>query len=113
LSGKIAIVTGCRTGLGQGMACGPAEVGADIVGVDLKDSSETQSRIEGMGRRSLGIKADLSRIEPVKGIIREIVDSLSSFPGYLSCENMRKNSSSTSFAETFSQPYRSVGSAEK
>jgi 2-deoxy-D-gluconate 3-dehydrogenase len=76
LSGKIAIVTGCRTGLGQGMACGLAEAGADIVGIDLKDSPDTQSRIQGMGRRFLGIKADLSRIEPVKGIIREIVDSL-------------------------------------
>jgi len=31
LNGKVAIVTGARTGLGQGMACGLAEAGADIV----------------------------------------------------------------------------------
>jgi 2-dehydro-3-deoxy-D-gluconate 5-dehydrogenase len=75
LSGKVAVVTGSRTGLGQGMACGLAEAGADIVGVDLNDSSETQSRIEGMGRRFLGIKADLSSTAPVQSVIRESVDS--------------------------------------
>ena len=36
LTGKVAIVTGCRTGLGQGMAFGLAEAGADIVGIDLE-----------------------------------------------------------------------------
>lgn len=30
LNGKVAIVTGCNTGLGQGMACALAEAGADI-----------------------------------------------------------------------------------
>ena len=63
LSGKIAIVTGCRTGLGQGMAWGLAEAGADIVGVDLNDSPETQSRVEGMGRRFLGINGSFSGAE--------------------------------------------------
>jgi 2-dehydro-3-deoxy-D-gluconate 5-dehydrogenase len=75
LSGKVAVVTGSRKGLGQGMACGLAEAGADIVGVDLNDSSETQSRIEGMGRKFLGIKADLSSTAPVPGVIRESVAS--------------------------------------
>ena len=31
LTGKIAVVTGCSTGLGQGMCLGLAEAGADIV----------------------------------------------------------------------------------
>jgi 2-deoxy-D-gluconate 3-dehydrogenase len=59
LSGKIAIVTGCSGGLGQGMACGLAEAGADVAGVDYVDFSETKEKIEGMGRKFLGIKADL------------------------------------------------------
>ena len=33
LEGKVAIVTGSSTGLGQGMAFGLAEAGADIAGV--------------------------------------------------------------------------------
>ena len=38
LSGKVAIVTGTSTGLGQGMAIGLAEAGADIVGVDYVET---------------------------------------------------------------------------
>jgi 2-deoxy-D-gluconate 3-dehydrogenase len=76
LSGKVAIVTGCSTGLGQGMSYGLAEAGADIVGIDYVDSPETQQTIEGMGRRFLGIKADLSSLEPIEGIIQKTVETL-------------------------------------
>ncbi len=41
LTGKVAIVTGSRTGLGQGMALGLAEAGADIVGIDINHLEET------------------------------------------------------------------------
>jgi 2-deoxy-D-gluconate 3-dehydrogenase len=71
LSGKVAMVTGCSTGLGQGMSYGLAEAGADVVGIDYVDFPETQASIEGMGRRFLGIKADLSSLEPIEGIIQE------------------------------------------
>jgi len=58
LSGKVAIVTGCSTGLGQGMSYGLAEAGADIVGIDYVDFPETETTIKAMGKRFLGIKAD-------------------------------------------------------
>ena len=41
LQGKVAIVTGAVTGLGQGMAVGLAQAGADIVSVGIGDHSET------------------------------------------------------------------------
>jgi 2-deoxy-D-gluconate 3-dehydrogenase len=75
LSGKVAIVTGCSTGLGQGMSYGLAEAGADIVGTDYVDFPETQATIEGMGRRFLGIKADLSSLEPIEGMIQKTLNS--------------------------------------
>jgi 2-deoxy-D-gluconate 3-dehydrogenase len=71
LSGKVAMVTGCSTGLGQGMSYGLAEAGADVVGIDYVDSPETQATIEGMGRRFLGIKADLSSLDPIAGIMQK------------------------------------------
>ena len=71
LSGKVAIVTGCSTGLGQGMSYGLAEAGANVVGIDYVDFPETQTTIEGMGRGFLGIKADLSSLEPIEGIMQE------------------------------------------
>ena len=73
LTGKVAMVTGCRTGLGQGMAYGLAEAGADIVGIDHIDFSETESRIKSMGRKFLGIKADLSSLEPIAGTMLKTI----------------------------------------
>ena len=35
LQGKVAVVSGCDTGLGQGMALGLAEAGCDIVGINI------------------------------------------------------------------------------
>jgi len=75
LSGKVAIVTGCSTGLGQGMCYGLAEAEADIVGIDYVDSPETRATIESMGRRFLEIKADLSTLEPIEGIISKTVET--------------------------------------
>jgi len=73
LNGKVAIVTGARTGLGQGMACGLAEAGADIVGIDLNNLFETQKRIEDLGRKFLGIEADLSRVKSVEDAVNRAV----------------------------------------
>ena len=48
LSKKVAIVTGTSTGLGQGMALGLAEAGADLVLVDYVPSTETEEMIKKM-----------------------------------------------------------------
>ena len=69
LEGKVAIVTGSSTGLGQGISLALAEAGADVVGVDYVESTETRKLIEGMGRGYLEVKADLMSIEPIPGIV--------------------------------------------
>ena len=43
LQGKVAVVSGCDTGLGQGMALGLAEAGCDIVGINIVEPVETIS----------------------------------------------------------------------
>jgi len=74
LFGKVAIVTGSSTGLGEAMAYGLAEAGADIVGVYNKDVPENQAKIEAMGRRFLGIQANLASIEPIDRIVKKAVE---------------------------------------
>jgi len=70
LEGKVAIVTGAATGLGQGMAIGLAEAGADIVGVVHRSNAETTARaVEGVGRRFLPVQADLRSIDPIPHIL--------------------------------------------
>jgi 2-dehydro-3-deoxy-D-gluconate 5-dehydrogenase len=74
LTGKVAIVTGCTRGLGQGMAVGLAEAGADIVGIGRSDPAESRSRIEEVGRRFLGLEADLSDTEVIQRILDSTLD---------------------------------------
>ena len=75
LTGKVAVVTGCDTGLGAGMAVALAAAGCDIVGVNYVPPTETMGRVEAAGRRFLDVRADLSTIEPVEGIVRSAVEA--------------------------------------
>jgi len=73
LEGRVAIVTGARTGLGQGMSFGLAEAGADIVGIDLTKLAETEKGVKERGRMFLGIEADLSNIKAIDDILHRTI----------------------------------------
>jgi 2-dehydro-3-deoxy-D-gluconate 5-dehydrogenase len=60
LDGKVALVTGAAKGLGQAMAMGLAEAGADVMAVDLLDCAETQAQIVKLGRRCEKLQTDLT-----------------------------------------------------
>ena len=59
LTGKKSIVTGCRTGIGQGIAISLAQAGADIISFDRNEPKETGAAIESLGRRFSWIRIDL------------------------------------------------------
>lgn len=71
LDGKVAIVTGCRTGLGQGIAYGLAEAGADIIGVDYMEMEETAAQVKKLGKNFLGVQADLTNMSSIPDIIKK------------------------------------------
>jgi 2-deoxy-D-gluconate 3-dehydrogenase len=71
LDGRVAIVTGCNTGLGQGMALALAQAGADIVGVNVSAPEDTKAQIEAQGRRFLDLRANLSDISSIDGLIQQ------------------------------------------
>ncbi|MDF2614629.1 MAG: 2-deoxy-D-gluconate 3-dehydrogenase [Clostridia bacterium] len=73
LEGKVAIVTGASTGLGQGISLGLASAGANIVGVDYVEMPETEEKVKALGKDFLGVTANLLSIEPVQGIIDQAV----------------------------------------
>lgn len=75
LNGKVAIVTGCNTGLGQGMACALAEAGADIFGVYRSDPGNTPELIEKRSVRFAGIKTDLSVSSCADDVIRKALEA--------------------------------------
>ncbi len=73
LSGKVAVVTGANTGLGQAIAVAMAAAGASIVGVGRSSMDETEAAVRKAGAGFHAIKADLGSIEPTKDIIDETV----------------------------------------
>lgn len=73
LQGKVAVVSGCDTGLGQGMALGLAEAGCDIVGINLVEPTETIERVTALGRRFLSLNADLRKIDAIPELLDRAV----------------------------------------
>jgi 2-dehydro-3-deoxy-D-gluconate 5-dehydrogenase len=76
LSGRVAIVTGANTGIGQGIALALAAAGADLALVGRTPADDTAAQSRAMGRRAELIEADLSSIEPVARIVAETVERL-------------------------------------
>jgi 2-deoxy-D-gluconate 3-dehydrogenase len=75
LAGKVAVVTGANTGLGQGIAIALAQAGADIVAVGRTQATETQSLVEAEGRRFHFVHADLENSREAPSIIAKAVDA--------------------------------------
>ncbi|TWU38417.1 SDR family NAD(P)-dependent oxidoreductase [Novipirellula artificiosorum] len=63
LSGKVALVTGCKRGIGKAMAIGLAEAGADILGVSAsleEHGSEVEKQVTAAGRSFRAYQCDFS-----------------------------------------------------
>ncbi|HEY0281540.1 MAG TPA: 2-dehydro-3-deoxy-D-gluconate 5-dehydrogenase KduD [Rhizomicrobium sp.] len=76
LEGKVALVTGANTGLGQGIAVALAQAGADIAVAGFVAPLETAALVKAAGRRFLSIDANLMSIEPVGRVVDETVQRL-------------------------------------
>ncbi|MBY0518834.1 MAG: 2-dehydro-3-deoxy-D-gluconate 5-dehydrogenase KduD [Sphingomonas sp.] len=76
LTGKVAVVTGANTGIGQAIAVALAAAGADVACVGRTPAEDSVAQIEALGRRAALISADLSTIAPVGRIVDEAVDKL-------------------------------------
>ena len=73
LSGKVAVVTGASTGLGQGMSLGLAQAGADVVLVDYVPSTETEEKVKAMGRKALMLELNLMKMESIKTLVDKAI----------------------------------------
>ena len=75
LSGKTALVTGCKRGIGRGMAEALAEAGADIVGVSATlelSGSDVEKSITGMGRKFSAYQCDFSDRKAVHAFVAQL-----------------------------------------
>ena len=76
LTGKVAVVTGPNTGLGQAMAIALAEAGAKIALVGRVEPEDTVRIIESAGGTCTVIMADLSTTDVIPGIIAKTNEDL-------------------------------------
>jgi 2-deoxy-D-gluconate 3-dehydrogenase len=78
LDGKVALVTGAGQGLGQAMALGLAEAGADIASLDRTGCQGTCEAVRALGRRYYETVVDLraASVEDLKQAVEQIVTEL-------------------------------------
>ncbi|KXX71507.1 SDR family oxidoreductase [Flammeovirga sp. SJP92] len=75
LEGKVALVTGCKRGIGMGMAVALAEAGADIIGVSAsleKTGSNVEKAVTALGRKFSAYTCDFSNRESLYAFIKEV-----------------------------------------
>ena len=75
LTGKTALVTGARRGIGRGMAEALASAGADIVGVSASlegEGSEVGAAVAGMGRSFAAYQADFADRAAVNALVADL-----------------------------------------
>lgn len=78
LTGKTAVVTGGGRGLGEAIALNMATFGADVAVLDIDDKTagETAQAIRELGRKALGLRADVGVREDVDAALERVTTEL-------------------------------------
>ncbi len=72
LAGRVALITGSSSGIGQGIAVRMAKDGADIVinySGRIEGAQETQRQVEALGRKSTIVQADISKVAECQSLV--------------------------------------------
>ncbi len=75
LTGKVALVTGAKRGIGKGIAVALAEAGADIIGVSASlepTGSEVEKAVQAAGKKFYGYTCDMGNRESLYTFIKEV-----------------------------------------
>jgi 2-deoxy-D-gluconate 3-dehydrogenase len=102
LDGKVALVTGARQGLGQGLALALAEAGADIAGLDWTESDQTGEFIKALGCHYHPIICDLRQAAAadLQKIITEIVSRMQHLDILVNNAGIIRRAPALDFSET-------------
>jgi NAD(P)-dependent dehydrogenase (short-subunit alcohol dehydrogenase family) len=102
LESKVALVTGAGSpvGFGRGIALTLAKYGCNVAvnDIDLEGAEKTAADIEALGRRSLAIKADITKPAEVKEMVRVTLDKFGRID--ILVNNAGRTTTPTPFVET-------------
>ncbi|RZJ25500.1 MAG: 2-dehydro-3-deoxy-D-gluconate 5-dehydrogenase KduD, partial [Brevundimonas sp.] len=99
LSGRTALVTGANTGLGQAIAVGLAQAGADIVAVGRSAPTGTAELVQAAGRALHAIPADLSSTAPIADVVAQAVDAVGAIDILVNNAGIIRRNDSLDFTE--------------
>jgi len=76
LKDRVSLVTGAARGIGKEIALAFAREGSDIVvcDVDLEAAQSTQKEIEGLGRKAMSFKVDVTDLGQIEEMVNLILD---------------------------------------
>jgi NAD(P)-dependent dehydrogenase (short-subunit alcohol dehydrogenase family) len=76
LENKVVLITGASRGIGQAIAMGLAQAGADIAIASRKlpDLEKVAVEIKKMGRKCLTVAAHIGKIEEINNLVKKVID---------------------------------------
>ncbi|HWR06971.1 3-oxoacyl-ACP reductase FabG [Sporomusa sp.] len=74
LEGKKALITGCKRGIGKGIAITLAKYGADVVlnDIEISEEDEVAVEVQKLGRKALCVSADITSQDSVAEMFAKI-----------------------------------------
>ena len=78
LQGKVALITGAGSGIGQAIALLFAKEGADIGvnDIDLLSAEHSAAAVRQIGRRAITVKADVTEADAVDAMVDRVINEL-------------------------------------
>ena len=93
LEGKVAVITGAGTGIGQGIALALAQEGASIV-VDYvgkpSTSQDTIDKVKAIGGKAIGVEADVSKPEDVANLVAKTLEAFAKLDIFINNAGIEK-----------------------
>jgi NAD(P)-dependent dehydrogenase (short-subunit alcohol dehydrogenase family) len=89
LNGEVAMVTGAGSGIGQRLAIGLAQAGADVACFDLPGQAigleQTVEKIQSLGRKAIVTAGDVTNADDLKHAVDQIESELGALSIALNC----------------------------
>jgi 2-deoxy-D-gluconate 3-dehydrogenase len=99
LTGRVAVVTGANTGIGQGIALALAQAGADLALVGRSSADETARLVRAAGRRAVLVQADLSSTAPIQAVVDQTLSELGGLDILVNNAGIIRRADSVDFSE--------------